>query len=201
MGIGALLGFALVYLPFEAAYDALYISGQSLTTVGFGDIVAQADALRAISAFESGAGLGAFTAAIAYVLSVYPLVTAILSNALRVADLGIDGPEGAARVIATGGSVEFADQLRAMIESHEHLRRFQILYYFESGDENESLSRLLRAGCATSFVLRWGMNPARVPAAGAYAPGYEPAPHRLFTDLESDYVGGRRRRGEPGEPR
>ena len=193
------LGFALVYFPFEAAYDALYISGQSLTTAGFGDIVAEADAIRAISAFESGAGLGAFTAAIAYVLSVYPLVTAIRANALHVADLGIDGPEGATRVIATGGSSELAAQLRAMTESHEHLRRFQILYYFESGDENESLSRLLRAGCATYLVLRWGIDSARVPAAGVYGPAYERALNRLFSDLESDYVGGRRRHVESPE--
>jgi len=193
------LGFALVYVPFEAVYDALYISGQSLTTVGFGDIVAEADALRAISAFESAAGLGAFTAAIAYVLSVYPLVTAIRASALHVADMGIDGPEGATRVIATGGSIELAAQLRAMTESHEHIRRFQILYYFESGDTNESLGRLLRAGCATYLVLRWGIDAARVPVAGVYAPAYERALDRLLTDFETDYVGGRRRQLESPE--
>ncbi len=44
------------------------------------------------------------------------------------------------------------------------------------------LSRLLRAGCATYLVLRWGIDPARLPAADVYGPGFEtraePAVHR-----------------------
>lgn len=54
------LRFALIYLPSIEAFayapsvrfgerdlvDALYVSGVSLTTVGFGDVVAASDALR-----------------------------------------------------------------------------------------------------------------------------------------------------------
>ena len=60
------VGYALVYLPFigsfsfdrdtpfagEGLFEALYVSGTSLTTVGFGDVVATGTALRLSSSGE-----------------------------------------------------------------------------------------------------------------------------------------------------
>ncbi len=70
------LGFALMYLPFlddlyytsSVTYgvrdlaDALYFSGTALTTVGFGDIVADRTSLRLVSILEAAFGFGVFTA-------------------------------------------------------------------------------------------------------------------------------------------
>ncbi|MEV2237906.1 ion channel [Micromonospora sp. NPDC049891] len=86
-------GFALLFLPNltglsyspSVSYgslnflDALYMSGMSLTTVGFGDVVGGTDALRLITVLEAAAGFGLITAAITYVLSIYPLTSQLSS--------------------------------------------------------------------------------------------------------------------------
>ncbi|MEA2405296.1 MAG: hypothetical protein QOE08_1943, partial [Thermoleophilaceae bacterium] len=176
-----------------------YTSGTALSTVGFGDIVASTDVLRLVSVIEAGAGLGVFTAAIAYVLSVYPLVTAIRANALRVADLSVTSPHGAVLVARSGGD-ELSQMAAELIASHENLRRFPILYYFESGNEDESLATVLRAGAMMCIVLQWGVRHDRLESAVVYGPAFERAMSRMFEDLERDYVGGRRRRVAPRRP-
>lgn len=202
------LGFALIYLPFvggfpasapfgsRGALEALYVSGTSLSTVGFGDLVASTDALRIVSVIEAGAGLGVFTAAITYVLSVYPLVTAIRANALRLADLRVTHPGGAVLVARSGGD-ELSQMAAELIASHENLKRFPLLYYFESGNEDESLATLLRAGAMMCIVLQWGVRHDRLESAPVYGPAFERSMKRMLEDLESDYVGGRMRRMDP----
>jgi hypothetical protein len=202
------VGFALIYLPFVGDFpssspfgsrglpEALYASGASLTTVGFGDLVPSTDLLRIVSVIEAGAGLGVFTAAITYVLSVYPLVTAIRASALRLADLGVTEPDGAV-LVARNGHSELAQMTTEVVSSHENLRRFPILYYFESGNEDESLATLLRAGATMCIVLQWGVRHDRLEAAAVYGPAVERGATRMFEDLERDYVGGRRRKLEP----
>ncbi len=208
------VGFALIYLPFaggfpatesfgsRGALEAFYFSGTALSTVGFGDLVASTDVLRIVSVIEAGAGLGVFTAAIAYVLSVYPLVTAIRANALRLADLRVTQPEGAVLVARSGGD-ELSQMASELIASHENLRRFPVLYYFESGNEDESLATLLRAGAIMCIVLQWGVRHDRLDSAVVYGPAFERSMTRLLGDLEHNYVGGRGRpveRPAPLEP-
>lgn len=195
---GLWVGFALIYAPFGP--EPLYLSAESVTTVGFGDHVPSTAVLRLVAAFEAGAGLGAFTAAIAFVLSVYPLVTAIRAGALHMADLGATDAEHAARLVAITGDDELSRLHADLIECHEHVRRFPILYYFESGDEHESFTKLLRGGCVLVLVLRWGVDGERFPAAGIYAPALERTMDRLLSDLESDFVGGRRGGSGTAEP-
>src|SRR4051794_21113994 len=148
---GLWLGFALIYWPHVG--EPFYLSAESLTTVGFGDVTAHGEALRLLTAFEAGAGLGAFTAAIAFVLSVYPLVTAVKGASLRLDDLGAADAESAARLIAATGADELSTIHQDLVEVHEHVRRFPVLYYFESGDPHESLARLVRGGCVLVMVL------------------------------------------------
>jgi hypothetical protein len=176
--VGLWLGFALVYTSGMDVGEALYKSGEALTTVGFGDVAFDPKWLRYVAVFEAAGGLGAFTAAIAYVLSVYPLVTAIRAAALF------------ASLSAEAGDTDQAAVLtQRVIESHEHVKRFPVLYYFESGDEAESMTTLLRAGVATCVALRES-------GAEARAVPLERALTRLFDDLERDYIGGRGREAD-----
>jgi hypothetical protein len=151
--VGLWLGFAVVYASALDIADAAYKSGEALTTVGFGDIGFEPEWLRYVAVFEAAGGFGAFTAAIAYVLSVYPLVTSIRASALfasLMADAGDTGDAGVAAVLT-----------QRVIESHEHVKRFPVLYYFESGDEGESMATLLRAGVATCVAFRESGDEAR----------------------------------------
>jgi hypothetical protein len=171
--IGLWLGFALIFASGMDFEDALYKSGEALTTVGFGDVEFEPEWLRYVAVVEAGGGLGAFTAAIAYVLSVYPLVTQVRASALF------------ASLAAEVGDMSQAPTLtQRLIECHEHVKRFPVLYYFESGDEAESMTTLFKSAVDMSAALREaGQDTRAVPLERALS--------RLFDDLERDYIGGR----------
>lgn len=212
--LGLWVAFALVYLPFidEFSYDpatpfgttglleALYVSGTAISTVGFGDVVPSSDGLRLAIILESASGFGAFTAAVTYALSVYPLVTGIRSAAVRLADLGVLEPGAAARVAVEGGPTEMAALHTSLIENDENTKRFPILYYFESGDPTESNTTLLRSGVMMCIVLRWGVSHTGVPHARFYGPALETTLRRLMDDYEASFFGGRSRRRRHEHP-
>jgi hypothetical protein len=206
--VGALwIGFALIYLPqldqlnFEPPVpvaarglsDALYLSAVSLSTVGFGDITANGHLLRLVTAVESGTGLAVITAAITYLLSVYPLVTRLRAAALRVADLNLDRVKGAARVVVESGATELAAVHSDLINAHQDVTRFPILYYFTAPSEAETPTELLRGGAMLCLVLRWGVEPGRCPVSAVYGPAYEDMVRRVLDDYERRYVGGHSR--------
>lgn len=203
--LGFWLGFAAIYLPLVEGFsyestvpfgergvlEALYVSGTALTTVGYGDVVASSDWVRLLLVFESACGFGVFTAAVSYIVSVYPLVTGVRSGALRVEELGATRAGPAARVITQGGPTELSQLQRSLIENDENTKRFPILYYFESGDQSESLMTLLRAGVITTIVLRFGVSPTAAPEVELYGPALETTLWRLMEDYERTFVGGR----------
>lgn len=170
--LGLWLGHALIFMSGLDVGDALYRSGEALTTVGFGISEFDPERLRYVAVFEAAAGLGAFTAVIAYVLSVYPLLTEVRASAL-VAGLTVDA-----------GTTDVPALTRDLIEVHEHVKRFPVLYYFESGDEGESIATLLKAASIACLRLREGGDDRD-------AAPLERALTRLFDDLERDFIGGR----------
>jgi hypothetical protein len=209
---GLWLGFALVYLPFidrfsysetvpfgsKGMAEALYVSGVSLSTVGFGDVVASSDTLRLVTVAESASGLAAITAAITYLLSVYPLVTRQRSAALHASDLGLTEPAQVVRVAVHGGSSVLVDLQHALIEAHQNVTRFPVLYYFHPDQPEESMNRLLRAGIVVCLVLRWGVrqDDQRIPVV--LGPALEATVRRVVNDYDANYVGGRSTSG--GQP-
>ncbi|MDQ3978484.1 MAG: potassium channel family protein [Actinomycetota bacterium] len=207
------IAFAFVYLPFIDAFsfdpntpfdgpglvEALYVSGVTVTTVGFGDVVATGDLLRLTMVVEAASGFGALSASIAYVLSVYPLTTELRSTGLQLADYGVLELSGAVRMVRESGPSALPTLARGMTECHEHLRRFPVLYFFESGDDERPLSSLIRGVALLVVALRCA-NPGAVPHAPTYADVFELILARLLDDLERDFVGGRRR-GAPSADR
>ena len=201
-------GYALVYLPSveRFSYDpstpfagkgfpeALYLSGAAMTTAGFGDIVPTGSVLRLVTVTEAAAGFGVLSAAIAFVLALYPLTTQLRSTGLQLSDVGALTPEGAARYVGEVGSSEVGAIIRELIESHENVRRFPVLYYFESGNREESLTALVRGSALLLVALRCGPS-AEVGHAAVYAEALEGTIVRLLDDLERDFLGGRRRGG------
>jgi hypothetical protein len=172
------------------------VSGAILTTAGFGDLVATGDALRLTTVLEAASGFGALSAAIAYVLSVYPLTTELRSTGMQLADHRVLVLSGAVRAVRESGTSVLAGLVREMTEAHEHLRRYPVLYYFESGDKEEPLSSLVRGGAVLLVALRCA-DPNVVPHAPMYGDVMEAILDRLLGDLERDFVGGRRRQSGP----
>jgi hypothetical protein len=206
------LGFALIYLPFIGSFsfdpntpfagrglgEALYVSGASLTTVGFGDVVPTGMAMRLATITEAASGFGALSAAIAFVISIYPLLSQLRSTGIQMADTGALDLDGAAKVVREAGPSELAEVVRELTENHEHLRRFPVLYYFESGDAEESLSASLR-GSALLLVALHCVPEDEVRHAQVYAGVLERILGRLLDDLERDFVGGRHSQGPMGD--
>jgi hypothetical protein len=179
---GLWFGHALIYASAMSLGDALYTSGEALTTVGFGQIEFDPEWLRYVAIAEAAGGLGTFTAVIAYVLSVYPLVSRVRASSL-FAGLTVQAGDLAQTPVIT----------RRLIEVHEDVKRFQVLYYFESGDEGESIATLLKSATVACIKLRETGN-------DTLAEPLERALSRLFDDLEHDFIGGRSAR-TPGEGR
>ena len=83
--------------------EALYLSEASLTTGGFGDVVAGSHVLRLVTILEAASGLAVIAAAIAYVTAVYPRVSLVRAAASWATDLEGDTELGAARLVCHGG--------------------------------------------------------------------------------------------------
>ncbi len=211
--VGLWLGFALIYLPYidsfsfdpttpftgKGVLEALYFSGAALTTAGFGDVVATGKLLRLVSIVEAASGFGVLSSAIAFVLAVYPLISQLRSTGLQLADAGALELEGAARVVCQAGPSELTAIVRDLTEDHEHLRRFPVLYYFESGNRDESLSAVVRGSSMLLVALRCAPV-SSVEYASVYAEMLEHTVARLLDDLERDFLGGRRRGESKPEP-
>lgn len=201
--VGLWLGFALIYAPsvhtlryspggwqgHEGFVEALYLSGASLTTVGFGDVVAGSDVLRLVTILEAASGFAVITAAIAYVTAVYPRVSLVRAASSWATDLQADTEVGAALLVSNGGRDEVARLQRYLIEIHQDLLRFPVLYYFHAGVPGESTASLLRAAALVCMYLRYGLRWEAVPFAALYGPGLERTLERLLDDYAREFRG------------
>ncbi|HSH59586.1 MAG TPA: potassium channel family protein [Acidimicrobiales bacterium] len=211
--VGLWLGYALIYLPYLESFsydpstpfaakgilEALYFSGASITTGGFGDVVATGGVLRLVAIAEAASGFGVLSSAIAFVLAVYPLISQLRSTSLQLADAGALELEGAARVVSRAGPSKLTAIVQDLTEDHEHLKRFPILYYFESGNREESLSTMVRGSSLLLVALTCAPS-SNVEYASVYAEMLEHVVARLLEDLERDFLGGRRRGDGPARP-
>lgn len=154
-----LLAFALLYLPevdglaFSDQYRparpglvaALYLSGASLTTMGFGDVVGGSTLVRTLTVVEAGAGLGVLTATLGYLPTIYTLVSALRTNNQAVSDLGADDADGAAELLTVDAVVVLDGVRRDLLSARQHLQRFPVLHYFHP-PYDESVVALARGG-------------------------------------------------------
>ncbi|GIJ81094.1 hypothetical protein Xph01_55260 [Micromonospora phaseoli] len=171
-------GFALLFLPNMAGLsyspsvsygslnflDALYMSGMSLTTVGFGDIVGGTDTLRLITVIEAAAGFGLITAAITYILSIYPL-TSELRSAARTVQTQADDPVRAAELVVLGGGSYLQSLQERLISVDEDTQRFPFLYYFRASDPSAALHTFIRGATMVCLQARWGISTDAAPYA------------------------------------
>jgi hypothetical protein len=170
-------GFALIVLPHtdKLSYDsatsygehtfseALYLSGTALTTVGFGDVVGDTDALRLLTVVEAAAGFGLITAAITYLLSVYPLLSN-LGVAARTLRSQADDSARAADMVVHGGASHLQNAQQQLIAIDEDTQRFPLLYFFRR-EGPASIETLLRGAVSLCLQARWGVSERVAPSA------------------------------------
>ena len=127
--------------------DALYVSLVTLATLGYGDIAPRADWLRVLVPLEAFVGFALMTAAISWILSVYPVIARRRSLArqitlLREAERSID--IAALGLDASAVAPLLADLTARVVAVQGDLAQFPVTYYFHAGDERAALPRVMR---------------------------------------------------------
>ncbi len=152
------LGWALVlqpYLPEEfllspgldparqgGFLDALYLSTVTLATLGYGDITPETDWLRLIVPLEALVGFALVTAAISWVLSIYPVLSRRHSLAREVTLMREAEGETGVSILNLGSAT--AEPLLVSLTSrvitiHDDLVQHPITYYFQATDRRSAL--------------------------------------------------------------
>jgi len=168
------LAFALVYYPhvprnfsFSDAHlepgwvDAVYFSGITLTTVGYGDVVPRLASLRFLALFEAASGLVVISLAITYMLTVYSALERKRAVALSLYHQAGEGADVAGLIahhFVEGRFYGLRDALRTvtrdlqgLLESHiDH----PVIHYFHPVEVYKSIPRILFILLETCAVIR-----------------------------------------------
>jgi voltage-gated potassium channel Kch len=168
------LGFALIYYPRLGAqfrfapgfgrpafWDALYFSGITLTTVGYGDIMPQARGMRLLAVAEAATGVALISLAITYLITVYGALQRKRIVALSFYHQAREGANVAGFVEHHFVRGEFRGlsvfmrmavrDLQELMESHIEL---PILHYFHTVEVYKSMPRVLFLNLEMCAVLR-----------------------------------------------
>lgn len=144
---------------------ALYYSGYSLTTVGFGDLVPTTDSYRLLTILESALGFSVFTLTITYLVAVYGALrqrnifalglyhgTAHLENAAELlARLGICGSFNNSRQ----DIAQMSSNGLMLLESHH---AYPVLPYFRFKEAYYALARIALIMMDTATLLKSALN-------------------------------------------
>ncbi|HEX8293695.1 MAG TPA: potassium channel family protein, partial [Pyrinomonadaceae bacterium] len=168
------LSFALVYYPhvpegftFGVEHpapgwvDAVYFSGVTLTTVGYGDVMPRTTPLRFLALFEAASGLVVISLAITYMLTVYAALErkrAVAVSLYHQAGQGADVAGLIAHHFVEGRFYGLRDALRTvtrdlqgLLESHiDH----PVIHYFHPVEVYKGTPRVLFLLLETCSVIR-----------------------------------------------
>ncbi|WP_332760368.1 potassium channel family protein [Pseudarthrobacter sp.] len=150
----AVMGWALLYLPhlpdgfvYESGVpqrgdfvEAVYISMVTLSTVGYGEIVAGHPLLRLVTASQAVTGFGLLTATVSWILQTYPALSRRRALAHRL-NLFRDaaGPEGASS-LDPRHAAGLLESLAGNVASVSiDLLSFHETYYFHEVEQRGSL--------------------------------------------------------------
>lgn len=179
-----IVGFALLYLPWMPGRfvsdnpipspatlgDALYFSGVSFFTLGYGDIVPVTRWMRVLGVVQAGSGFALVTLAISYFTAVYRSFSTqrTLAESLH-AQTGNDGAVGLlVRYLGYGANeaevVRVVEKLReGLAQVHSAYGDYPILLYFLPARPSDTLLRMIFVAYDLSFLLDTAVDPDEVP--------------------------------------
>ncbi|MGY1771323.1 potassium channel family protein [Blastococcus sp. SYSU D00813] len=141
---GFVYGTGLVPSSRAALGDAVYLSTVTLATLGFGDIVPVTGWLRAAVPVQALVGFGLLTAAVSWILQVYPALTRRRALAVRLSLLRrVDTPGLVADRRSALAPLLLHDVAAALAQSRVDLTQYNETYYFRDGDPDASLPAML----------------------------------------------------------
>ena len=151
-------------IPKTSWTDAMYFSGVTLGTVGYGDIQPLHALIRAAAVIEGFSGILVLSMSITYVLELYPVLQreAVLAVLLNEETAGqVSGLPLLVRYLRNGNFEALADLLRlvnlellALAEAH---RRLPVLHFIHPVDVERSFLRVLLVVQNIVGALRYGV--------------------------------------------
>lgn len=152
------LGWALVYLPhmpngfsfspgidserYSALFSSIYLSLVTFATLGFGDVVATTPLLRILAPIQALLGFVLFTAAVSWVMQLYPALNRRRTTALRIRSLVEGG--FASRLerdeVYETDSLLVNELATALAQARVDLTQNAEIYYFAEKDPSLALS-------------------------------------------------------------
>ncbi len=161
------LGWTLVYWPFmpehflfssglaplrrNDAFDAVYLSLVTSATLGFGDIVPTAWWLRLAAPLQAVVGFALLTAAVSWVLQIYPALSRRRALAIRLALLRrTAGAEQVRDLDSPAAATLIQEVATSVVDVRVDLAQYAETYYFREGDPDVSLAAML--GYATALA-------------------------------------------------
>lgn len=148
-------GFALIFYPWVETFlvspgtlrspwaEALYYSAYTAATLGLGDVVANSEALRLITALEAFGGFMLLSASITYFLAVYRELIAMQSLAADISGLFRAGEVHVVEFTKTEGyealarwSEQLANSLSKVLLAHF---QYPVLHYFRPKERSRAL--------------------------------------------------------------
>jgi hypothetical protein len=130
-------------LPRSTEFDSLYISLVTIGTLGFGDIVPTLPVLRLLAPLESLFGFMLLTAAVSWVLQIYPAL-----HRRRVLALQLSTLRGVRRADPTLGIDSIPSDVltgiaNAVVEARNDFTQYGATYYFRDVEADASLAASL----------------------------------------------------------
>lgn len=144
--------------------EALYVSGTTISTLGFGDVTPLSGGYQVLAVTEALIGFGLLTLAVSYVIGVYGVLQqlGILAAGLHHQTQDTDNPwtilaphfpNGEPRALES----HLMELHRGLVEIYEGMRRYPIVYYYHSRRAYRSLPYTVRTIAGMAGALRWGL--------------------------------------------
>lgn len=149
------VGYALIYYPWMPTFlvspgefrtswvEALYYSGYTAATLGFGDVVADREALRLLTVLEALSGFALLSASVTYLLAVYRELIAMQSLASNIAGYSRSAEVHTLQFVRAGGYEAMArwaegitSRLLQVLQAHF---QYPILHYFRPSERKRAL--------------------------------------------------------------
>lgn len=147
--LGLVLSFACLHWAIRGGtgtfWSALYLSGSTFFTLGYGDIVPNGAWDKALAVVESGAGLGYIAATIGYLPVLYQLFSKRETRVIQL-DSRAGSPPAAATLLCRHSEAEALSELYSLLKDWEewsaelvesHLS-YPMLSYYRSQHDNQS---------------------------------------------------------------